>query len=160
MLFFRSMNDHLAGTRYICMINSDQMYSISTKVRVRYGETDRMGYVYHGNYPQLFEIGRVELLRSLGLSYSELEASGVMMPVLEVRVHYLKPAFYDDELTIKAFIREMPSARIRFHYEIYNDAGEMINHGETVLAFVKADSRRPMRVPESLALLLRPCFQK
>jgi acyl-CoA thioester hydrolase len=160
MLIFDILNDQLTGTRYICRINSDQVYSVSTKTRVRYGETDRMGYVYHGNYPQLYEMARVELLRSLGLSYRDLEESGIMMPVLEVKVNYLKPAFYDDELTIKAVILEMPAARIRFLYEIFNEAGELINHGETVLAFIRADSRRAIRAPESLTSLLRPWFEK
>ncbi|SEH05388.1 acyl-CoA thioesterase [Candidatus Venteria ishoeyi] len=126
------------------------MYSYETKLRVRYSETDKMGYVYYGNYPQYYEVGRVELMRSLGYSYRNLEDMGIMMPVLNLSVRYLRPAFYDDELTIKTIVREMPSSRVRFEYEIYNIDGQMLNTGEAVLGFINSDTRRPMRPPKEI----------
>lgn len=126
------------------------MVSYETKLRVRYSETDKMGYVYYGNYPQYYEVGRVELMRSLGFSYRHLEDMGIMMPVQNLSVHYLRPAYYDDELTIKTMIREMPASRIRFEYEIYNIEGQMVNTGEAVLGFINAETRRPMRPPKEI----------
>ena len=93
---------------------------IRTNLRVRYAETDRMGYVYYGNYATYFEVGRVEAMKSIGMSYKKLEDSGIMMPVLEYKIKYFKPAFYDDELTIVTSIKELPMARITFFYETYN----------------------------------------
>src|SRR5258706_4877260 len=102
------------------------MFVTEVKIRVRYGETDRMGYVYYGNYAQYFEVARVEALRSLGFSYRTLEDEGIILPVLNYSVKYIRPAFYDDELTIKVVIKEMPMARIRFDYEVYNEKKELI----------------------------------
>lgn len=126
------------------------MVSYQTKLRVRYSETDKMGYVYYGNYPQYYEVGRVELMRSLGFSYRHLEDMGIMMPVLSLSVRYLRPAYYDDELTIKTMIREMPASRVRFEYEIFNIEGQMVNMGEAVLGFINANTRRPMRPPKEI----------
>src|SRR5690348_9666098 len=96
------------------------MYSHETKLRVRYGETDQMGYSYYGNYAQYFEVGRVEMLRSLGVTYKEMEDEGIALPVYTFSIKYYKPAFYDDELTIKTTINKMPAARISFNYQTYN----------------------------------------
>jgi acyl-CoA thioester hydrolase len=126
------------------------MVSYETKLRVRYSETDKMGYVYYGNYPQYYEVGRVELMRSLGFSYRHLEEMGIMMPVLSLNIRYLRPAYYDDELTIKTMVREMPASRVRFEYEIYNMEGQMVNIGEAVLGFIHAETRRPMRPPKEI----------
>ncbi|MCF8373182.1 MAG: acyl-CoA thioesterase [Bacteroidales bacterium] len=126
------------------------MVSYETKLRVRYSETDKMGYVYYGNYPQYYEVGRVELMRSLGFSYRHLEDMGIMMPVQNLSVRYLRPAYYDDELTIKTMIREMPASRIHFEYEIYNIEGQIVNTGEAVLGFINAETRRPMRPPKEI----------
>src|SRR4029079_6172711 len=109
------------------------MYRSEATVRVRYGETDQMGYVYYCYYAMYYEVGRVESLRQLGLTYKELEDGGVMMPVLENKSKYLSPALYDDELRIVTTIREKPSVRITFHYEIYNGSDKLIHEGETRL---------------------------
>ncbi len=126
------------------------MYSFKTKVRVRYAETDKMGYCYYGNYATYFEIARVEALRSLGVSYKSLEDEGVFLPVSEFNIKYIKPAYYDDELTIHVFVKELPGVKIKFSYETYNDKDEKLNFGETVLVFVGGDSKSPKRPPGKL----------
>lgn len=126
------------------------MYKSETKVRTRYAETDQMGVVYYGNYPQYFEVGRVEALRQLNLTYSQMEEEGIMLPVLKLEVKYLKPALYDDELVIHTFIKEMPKSRITFEHEIYNSAGELLTIGMVQLVFVDTTSRRPTRCPKDL----------
>ena len=123
------------------------MYSHSTKIRVRYGETDQMGYMYYGNYAQYYEVGRVEMLRSLGMSYRSMEADGIMMPVLELKCKYIKPAFYDQEITVKTIIRNLPGIRIYFEYELYNEKEELINIGETTLVFVDMEKNKPTQPP-------------
>ena len=123
------------------------MFESSIKVRVRYAETDRMGYAYYGNYATWFEVARVEALRDLGLNYRELEDDGVLLPVIDYHTRYIKPAFYDDELTIITRIRELPGARITFDYEVMNPAGEVINKAETTLVFIAKESNRPCRPP-------------
>jgi acyl-CoA thioester hydrolase len=123
------------------------MYSKETKIRVRYGETDQMGYVYYGVYAQYFEVGRVELLRSLGVSYKELEKSGFALPVVYFEINYKKAALYDDELTIRTTIKELPSARITFEYETYNVAKELLNVGKVILVFVDKVTKKPCLPP-------------
>lgn len=125
------------------------MYSYSTKIRVRYGETDQMGYMYYGNYAQYYEVGRVEMLRSLGMSYSSMEADGVMMPVLELKCKYIKPALYDQEITVKTIIKTLPGIRIFFEYELYNEKEELINIGATTLVFVDMKKNKPTNPPEN-----------
>jgi acyl-CoA thioester hydrolase len=134
------------------------MYSSETTVRVRYGETDQMGFVYYGTYAMYYEVGRVESLRQLGLTYKELEDGGVMMPVLENISRYLSPALYDDELRIVTTIKEKPSVRIAFHYAIYNGSGKLIHEGETLLAFVNKHTGKPCRPPEHFQKILKPYF--
>ena len=95
------------------------MLNADINIRVRYAETDKMGYVYYGNYATYYEVGRVEALRKLGMSYKEMEDEGIMLPVLSFNIKYFKPAFYDDLLTIKTSITEMPNTRIKFEYECY-----------------------------------------
>ena len=124
------------------------MYSFEVKLRVRYAETDQMGFVYYGIYPQYYEVGRVELLRSVGISYKEIEAMGFALPVVNLNISYKRPAFYDDELTIKTIIKEVPSAKIIFHYETFNEHGDLLNTGEVILAFVDKDTRKPCFAPE------------
>ena len=136
------------------------MYSFETKLRVRYSETDRMGYVYYGNYPQYYEVGRVELMRSLGFPYQALEDMGIIMPVRDLSITYIKPSFYDDELSIKTIVREMPASRAKFEYEISNSEGILLNKGETTLLFVNAESRRPMRAPEAILKALEGYFNE
>lgn len=125
------------------------MYSHSTKIRVRYGETDQMGYMYYGNYAQYYEVGRVEMLRNLGMSYSSMEADGIMMPVLELKCKYIKPALYDQEITVKTTIKELPGIRIFFEYELYNEKEELINLGSTTLVFVDMKKNKPTNPPEN-----------
>ena len=134
------------------------MLNHEIQIRVRYAETDQMGYVYYGNYATYYEVARVETLRNLGFSYKLLEEQGVMMPVVENRSKYIRPAKYDDLLTIRVMLDEMPEKRITFKYEIYNEHEKLINLGETVLAFVKTKNGRPCRAPESIVNLLKPFF--
>lgn len=123
------------------------MFSSEAQVRVRYAETDQMGYVYYGNYAQYYEVGRVEALRALGMSYKAMEDSGIMLPVVTYSIKYNKPAFYDNVLTIKTTVREIPSVRIRFDYEAYNEEGELLNTGETTLVFINRQTNKPCKAP-------------
>lgn len=124
------------------------MYECKTKIRVRYAETDKMGYVYYGNYATYFEVARVESMKGLGLSYRKLEESGIMLPVLEYNIKYFKPAFYDDELTVITRIEEEPKVRIRFDYTTVNENGVEINAAYTTLVFVDIKTGKPIIAPE------------
>lgn len=135
------------------------MYTHTTKIRVRYGETDQMGYMYYGNYAEFYEVGRVEMLRSLGMSYQEMEDSGIMMPVLELKCKYIKPAKYDQEITVKVIIDQMPGIRIHFRYELYNEAEELINLGETTLVFVDMEKNKPCLPPEQFLNKMKTYFK-
>jgi acyl-CoA thioester hydrolase len=126
------------------------MYTSEVKLRVRYAETDKMGYCYYGNYAQFFEVGRVEALRNLGFSYKELEDSGIILPVLEYQIKYIKPAYYDDILTIQTKISKMPKTRMYFEYETYNEAGELLNIASTTLVFVDEKTGKPTKPPKDL----------
>jgi acyl-CoA thioester hydrolase len=126
------------------------MYKTETKIRVRYAETDRMGYVYYGNYATYFEVARVEALRELGFSYRTLEDSGILLPVLDFTIRYRRPAYYDDELTIRTTIPELPGARIKFDYEVLNAAGEVITVASTTLVFIQKDTGKPTAVPAEI----------
>jgi|SRR6185437_14779200 len=134
------------------------MYSHSIEMRVRYGETDKMGYLYYGNYAEYYEVGRVEAIRSLGLSYKELEDSGISMPVLDLQSTYVKPAHYDDVLKVTTTITEMPRVRALFSYEITNETDETINFGKTTLIFFDMKRRKPCRAPIKLVEKLSPFF--
>jgi acyl-CoA thioester hydrolase len=137
------------------------MYTSETIIRVRYAETDRMGYVYYGNYAAYFESGRVEALRSLGLSYRDMEDRGIMLPVLSFSIKYFKPAFFDDNLTIKTTMKELPiGTRLSFYYETWNEKGIQLNQGETTHVFVKIAGGRPITVPQEVIDRLTPFFQK
>lgn len=136
------------------------MFEFSTTIRVRYAETDQMGFVYYGNYARYFEIGRVEALRSLGIAYKDLEAQGIWMPVLENYSKYIKPAYYDDLLTLKVFIHNRPGTRIRFDYEIYNPEGILIHIGHTVLVFLSAETLKVLAFPEFIQSVLQGFFEK
>ncbi|NEU06851.1 acyl-CoA thioesterase [Flavihumibacter sp. R14] len=119
------------------------MFTHATKLRVRYAETDQMGYMYYGNYAQFYEVGRVEMLRSLGMTYRSMEASGIMMPVLDLKCKFIKPALYDEEITIKVIMAKMPSVRIHFSYQLFNENQELINEGETTLVFIDIKRNKP-----------------
>lgn len=135
------------------------MFTFETKIRVRYAETDQMGYVYYGNYATYYEVARVEMLRSLGTSYKAMEDRGVMLPVTELQVRYHKPILYDEVVTIRVSIPELPSVRIRFQYELFNQKGELANSGETTLVFVDMERNRPCRAPEDFIRTLSAYFQ-
>jgi acyl-CoA thioester hydrolase len=131
------------------------MSSDKIQFRVRYGETDQMSYVYHGNYAQYFEMGRIEWLRKLGISYKKMEDSGIMLPVTKLSINYLKSAKYDDLLTLKTILVNKPLARIEFKYELYNEEKELLTTAETTLVFVNMKTNRPTRAPEYLLKKLK-----
>ena len=120
------------------------------KLRVRYSETDQMGYCYYGNYAQYLELGRVEALRSLGFRYKDLEDKGIMLPVMEFQIKYLSPAKYDDLLTVKTVITEIAGTRIYFDYEILNEENKQIALATTTLVFVSKETMRPVKAPEEI----------
>jgi acyl-CoA thioester hydrolase len=126
------------------------MFSTDIQIRVRYAETDQMGYVYYGNYATYFEVARVEALRSLGVTYSELEKQGVMMPVLELKTKFIRPAKYDQVLTIRIYIKKLPTVRVVFEYEVFNEAQELLTVAETTLVFVDAHTMKPTHAPNSV----------
>ncbi len=117
------------------------------KMRTWYCHTDQMGIIHHSNYIRYFEAARCDFMRSLGLSYAEVEARGIMMPILDVASHYISPLYFDEDITIKVYLYEEPKVRITFHYEIINSKGSVVNYGSTTLGFMHSDSRRPTRVP-------------
>ncbi len=124
------------------------MFSFETTLRVRYAETDQMGFVYYGNYPQYYEVARAEAMRKMGMSYREMEEQGVVMPIADMHIKYIRPAHYDDLLTIKTYVPEIPGSRMHFDYEIFNEGGKLINKGYTVLAFIKKETGRPCVAPD------------
>ncbi len=134
------------------------MYHAETQLRVRYAETDQMGYVYYGNYAMYYEVARVESLRKLGFAYKELEAMGIMLPVLENRSKFHRPGKYDELLTIKVTILEKPALKMKFVYEVLNEASELINTGETTLVFIKKATMKPCRMPKVMDDLLSSYF--
>jgi len=135
------------------------MYETLTQLRVRYAETDQMNVVYYGNYAQYFEVGRVESIRSLGMSYKDMEAAGVIMPVVEMHVRYLRSARYDDLLTIKTTLKELPTEhRIEFFQEVYNETEKLLTSGRVVLYFLDAATQQKTFMPQNLREKLQPFF--
>lgn len=135
------------------------MFESEVQVRVRYAETDQMGYVYYGNYAAYYEVTRTEVFRRLGIHYKEMEATGTMMPVLELKCKYLRPAKYDDLLTIKLFVKHKPKgSRILFEYEVFNEENTLLNIGETTMVFVDMKTGRPTAVPALIHEKLDPYF--
>jgi acyl-coA thioester hydrolase, ybgC/ybaW family len=124
-------------------------------LRTRYAETDQMGVVYYGNYPQYLELGRVEWLRSIGFTYKAMEEEGIMMPVVSLQIQYKKPALYDELITIRTKLKELPSTKIEFDYEILNEKGELLSTANTILVFVDAKTFRPVRCPEKVLKLIK-----
>lgn len=135
------------------------MFSHGTEVRVRYGETDQMGYVYYGDYAEYFEVGRVEALRSLGFPYRRLEEEGIMLPVRELHITYHQPARYDDLLQVRTTITSLPTVRIVFGYTIHDAAGTLLCEASTTLVFVDRATMRPTRVPKALVDALTVHFR-
>ena len=126
------------------------MYTSEVKIRVRYKETDQMGYVYYGNYAQFFEVGRVEWLRALGVSYKSLEESGIMLPVIQLNINYMKPAKYDDLLTITTIMTKKPLVKIEFDFEVHNENNELLTTGFTSLVFMDMKKNKPIKAPQYL----------
>lgn len=135
------------------------MLVTETNIRVRYGETDKMGVVYHGNYALYFEIGRTEALRDIGITYRSLEENGVMMPVVNLNINYKRPAKYDNLLTVKTYFKSMPTVKAVIEYELYNEDAELLSTGETTLVFVDMNTNKVTRCPEMLAAKFAPYFE-
>lgn len=135
------------------------MYSFDFHKRVRYGETDMMGYLYYGNYAQLYEVGRVETMRSLGLTYKELEeVHRIMMPVVAVEARFLAPALYDEMLTIRTILDTLPGRTIVFKNEIYNASEKLIHDAKVKLVFIDMNSQKMVSCPEYMLKTLRAWF--
>ncbi len=135
------------------------MFVFESKVKVRYVETDQMGIVHHSNYAQYYELARTECFEACsGMTYATMEADGVMLPILEMQSKFLKPAYYNEVLTVKTIVAALPSVRLNIDYEIYNEANELINTGKTVLVFVNKATRRPCAPPESFMKNVRQYF--
>jgi acyl-CoA thioester hydrolase len=135
------------------------MFISTTQLRVRYGETDKMNVVYHGNYVEYFEVGRVEAIRVLGITYKEMEEAGVIMPVIDWQARFLRPARYDDLLTVKTTLRDLPAGhRITFHQEVYNEEGKLLTSGKVLLYFMTADDMQRTEMPPALRSKLAPYF--
>ena len=135
------------------------MYITETQIRVHYALTDQMGMVYHGHYAQFYEIARVEGLRQLGISYKELEASGILLPVVDIHCKFIRPAKYDDLITVKAFLKELPTHhKMVFHHEIYNEQGVLLNTGEVMLCCVEAKTMKRCNIPDLLSEKLADYF--
>lgn len=135
------------------------MLTTETQVRVRYAETDQMGVVYHSNYFPYFEAARAESIRRLGLTYADMEKMGVIMPVVDVHCRYLRPAKYDDLLTIKTILKELPvHHKIEFHHEVYNEQKELLAIGKIILYFMEAKTLKRTNMPEELHSKLVPYF--
>jgi len=135
------------------------MFIHESTVKVRYVETDQMGVVHHSNYAQYYELARTECFEACsGMTYESMEADGVMLPILEFQSKFLKPAFYNQTLTIKSIVNELPTVRLTVDYEIYNDNKELINTGKTTLVFVNKETRRPCQPPESFMKNIRSYF--
>ena len=139
-------------------LNYFNMYTSETKIRVRYGETDKMGYVYYGIYPLYYEVGRTELMRNFDFPYKKIEDMGIMLPVIDLSIKYHKAAIYDDLLLVKTIIKKLPGVRITFNYEIYNEQNELLNEGETTLVFIDSETRKPRKAPEDLLNKLKNYF--
>ena len=135
------------------------MFQSETKIRVRYGETDQMGYLYYGNYALYYEVGRAEAIRELGVTYRQLEENGVMMPVVELHTHYFRPALYDNLITVRTLLKELNRGpKIQFHSELYNEGGQLLNKGVTTLVFYDPVAKQKCDIPESLFKKLEPFF--
>ncbi len=127
------------------------MFTTETSIRIHYALTDQMGVVYHGHYAQFYEIGRTEAIRSLGYTYKDIEAIGIIMPVVDIHSKFLRPAKYDDLITVKTTLRELPlHHKIVFHSEIYNEQDELLNVGDVTLYFIEAKTMKRVNMPDEL----------
>ena len=135
------------------------MLTSESKIRIRYSETDQMEYAYYGHYAAYYEVSRTDLMRKTGVSYKQLEEMGVIMPVVEMHLRYYKPAKYDDLITVKCIVKEMPTARIKFFYEIRNEEGVLLNEGYTLMTFADKETGKPVRPPKILLDAMKPFFE-
>lgn len=135
------------------------MFISETKIRVRYAETDQMDVVYHGNYTQYFEVGRAESIRQLGFTYKDIESMGIIMPIVEWHAKFIRPAHYDDLITVKTMLKELPTDhRIEFFQEVYNEKEKLLTSGKVVLYFLKTATKEKTKMPEELVGKLEPYF--
>lgn len=134
------------------------MIKHQTQIRVRYGEVDQMGFLYHAHYVAYFDVARTEMMRELGLPNVEIERTGVMLPVMRVEVDYSFPAHYDDLLTVEVSLHEMPGVTIQFHYRVLSPQGKLLTTGSVTLAFMNAATKKACRPPAALLEVLRPYF--
>src|SRR5450432_130101 len=148
-----------AQGQFIKYFKSFRMFITETQIRVRYAETDQMNVVYYGNYAQYFEVARAESIRNLGFTYKEMEAAGVIMPVVEMQTKFLRPAHYDDLLTIRTILRDLPvDHRILFEHEVFNHEKKLLTLGKVILYFVKIGSFEKTIMPASLRSLIQTFF--
>jgi acyl-CoA thioester hydrolase len=135
------------------------MFTSEAKVRVRYAETDQMGVVYHSNFFLYYEVARAESIRELGYTYADMEKMGVIMPVVEVQSRFLRPALYDDLLTIKTILKELPvHHKIEFHHEVFNEKKELLASGKVILYFMESKTMKRTTMPEALLKKIKPYF--
>ena len=137
------------------------MFSYDTQIRVRYGETDQMGYLYYGNYASYYEVGRVEAIRGLGLSYKKMEEEdGIWLPVVHLEMRFVRPIFYDELVTIRSTIKKLPDEHIVFHVELLNSAGKLANAGRVRLCFFDSEQKKVVPCPPDLLMKLQPFFKE
>lgn len=136
------------------------MIVTETKIRVYYQDTDKMGVVYYGNYARYYEIGRTEMIRELGFTYKQMEELNIMLPARSLTINYVKSAFYDDLLTVRTIVDSIPKVRFPIKTEIYNEQGELINSGETVLVFFNSQTNKPVAAPKYFTDEMLRLFQK
>lgn len=136
------------------------MIAHTTTFRVKYADTDQMGYMYYGNYAQYLELGRTEWLRQLHFSYKKMEKSGIILPVKNMEISYLNPIKYDEKVTLKTLLPKIPTARITFLYELYNEENILCTTAKTTLVFVNISTGKPQRIPDKLLKIITPYFQK
>ncbi len=136
------------------------MYQHQTRIRVRYGETDQMGYLYYGNYAQYYEVGRVEAMRHLGISYKKLEEEdGILMPVVSMNMRFVRPAHYDELLLVRTSVKKLPSYFISFFVEIFNEKEELVNGGQVKLCFVDGKTKQTIVAPPALITSMQAYFE-
>jgi len=135
------------------------MYTSETTIRVHYALTDQMGVVYHGHYAQFYEIGRTDAIRALGVTYKDIEAMGIIMPVIDLHLKFLLPAKYDELITVKTYLKEIPqSYKVIFYGEIYNEKNQLLNIGEVTMYFMESQTMKKCLMPEALNLKLQQFF--
>ncbi|CAN5584270.1 thioesterase family protein [soil metagenome] len=135
------------------------MYTTETKIRIHYALTDQMGFVYHGHYAQFYEIGRGEAIRTIGYTYKDIEAMGIIMPVVDIHSRFLRPAKYDDLITVKTTLRELPvHHKIVFHSEIFNEEGALLNTGDVTLYLMEVNGMKRCAMPQALKSKLEKYF--